>query len=85
MTTYQAAHTAITAPPKSIGTAYILWAFLGLLGAHQFYMGKTGRGISMLLTFGWLGIGLLVDLFTMENQVIEANRRRGIIIQYVHA
>src|SRR5690606_41515242 len=28
MTTYQAAHTAITAPPKSIGTAYILGAFL---------------------------------------------------------
>jgi TM2 domain-containing membrane protein YozV len=71
--------------PKSVGTAYILWAFFSLLGVHQFYLGKIGRGISMLLTLGWLGIGILVDLFTLESQVTAANRRNGLVVQYVRA
>lgn len=69
-------------PPKSVGTAYILFAFFGLLGVHQFYLGKVGRGLSMLFTFGWLGIGMFVDLFTIEGQVIQANRKAGIAMRY---
>lgn len=72
----------MTAVPKSVGTAYIFWALLGVVGAHQFYLGKTGRGISMLLTLGWLGVGMLVDLFTLESQTIEANRKNGLAITY---
>lgn len=61
------------AQQKSVGIAYLLWFFLGVLGAHQFYLGKTGRAISYIFTFGWLGIGLLIDLFTMSKQVQQAN------------
>lgn len=61
---------------KQVGTAYLLWFFLGVLGVHQFYLGKTGKGISYLLTFGWLGIGLLIDLFTLGKQVREVNAAR---------
>jgi TM2 domain-containing membrane protein YozV len=61
------------AQQKSVGVAYALWFFLGVLGAHQFYLGKTGRAISYIFTFGWLGIGLLIDLFTMSKQVQQAN------------
>ena len=73
------------ATPRKVGNAYILYFFLGLLGAHQFYMGKVARGLSMLFTLGWLGIGMLVDLFTLESQVIAANRKAGITMQYVHS
>ena len=41
----------------------LLLAFLlGVIGAHRFYVGKTGTGILMLFTFGGLGIWLLIDL-----------------------
>lgn len=65
---------------KSLGSAYLLWFFLGFLGVHHFYMGKVGRGIGYLLTFGWCMIGLLVDLFTLPAQVkrINAERRMGL-------
>lgn len=39
-----------------------LCLFLGWMGAHKFYAGKTGMGILYLLTFGLFGIGWLVDI-----------------------
>ncbi|MCA0032768.1 TM2 domain-containing protein [Mesorhizobium sp. B263B2A] len=33
---------------KSIGVAYALWFFLGLVGAHRLYLGKKGTGLAML-------------------------------------
>ena len=38
-----------------------LCLFLGWLGAHKFYAGKTGTGILYLFTFGLFGIGWLID------------------------
>lgn len=58
---------------KSKSTAYILWFFLGLFGAHKFYLEKTGMGILYLFTFGLFGIGLLIDLFTLGSQVDTYN------------
>lgn len=58
---------------KSKTTAYLLWFFLGVLGIHKFYLGKTGMGILYLLTGGLCGIGLLVDLFTLGGQVDAYN------------
>lgn len=64
-------------PAKHIGTAYALCVFLGWFGVHHFYLGKTGRGIGYLLTFGWLGVGVMVDLFLLPYLVRGVNRRNG--------
>ncbi|HET7577776.1 MAG TPA: TM2 domain-containing protein [Bacillales bacterium] len=42
---------------KSRVIAFILWFFLGALGAHRFYTGQIGYAVCMLL-FGWLTFGI---------------------------
>ena len=64
------------AAPKEVGIAYILWFLLGVFGGHQFYLGKNGRAIGYLLTLGWLGVGVLIDLFTLPSQVRMVNMMR---------
>ena len=64
------------APPlavKEVGIAYLLWFFLGALGGHKFYLRKTGLGIAYIFTIGFLGFGLLYDLFTLPSQVRATN------------
>lgn len=42
-------------------TTLLLCFFLGGLGIHSFYVGKTGIGIVQLLTLGGCGIWALID------------------------
>mgnify|MGYP002765411457 FL=1 len=51
--------------PKNKWTAFLLCFFLGGLGAHKFYEGKTGMGILYIFTVGLCGIGWLIDLITI--------------------
>ena len=47
--------------PKKRTIVAILCFFLGSLGVHRFFVGKTGSGVGMLLTLGGLGIWTLID------------------------
>ncbi|HET7580568.1 MAG TPA: TM2 domain-containing protein [Bacillales bacterium] len=42
---------------KSRVIAFILWFFLGALGAHRFYTGQIGYAVCILL-LGWLTFGI---------------------------
>ncbi|MDR3190615.1 MAG: TM2 domain-containing protein [Lactobacillaceae bacterium] len=57
--------------PASVNTVYVtnksklaaglLGIFLGSLGIHNFYLGKTGKAVTQLLfsTIGWITFGIL--------------------------
>ncbi len=57
--------------------AYLLWCgcFVGVAGLHRIYNGKYGTGFLWLFTWGLLGIGQIIDLFTIPSMVEDANNR----------
>jgi TM2 domain-containing membrane protein YozV len=62
---------------KRILPAGLLCFFLGVFGAHRFYVGKIGTGLLQLFTLGGLGIWMLVDLIMLvsgEFKDKEGNR-----------
>jgi hypothetical protein len=63
---------------KSKIVAYFLWLIgvFGCLGFHRFYLGKTKSGLLWLFTGGLLGVGSLVDLFSLGEQVKQVNSLR---------
>jgi TM2 domain-containing membrane protein YozV len=58
---------------KSSGTAWLLWIFLGGIGGHRYYLGKTGTAILMTLTLGCLGIWTFIDLFLLSGMIRKTN------------
>ncbi|MEL0537287.1 TM2 domain-containing protein [Staphylococcus debuckii] len=64
--------------------AYVLWFFLGTLGVHRFYFGKTGSAIGMIaltLLTSWFTfaiptlIWMIVDAFLIPGWVEEDRAR----------
>lgn len=55
--------------------SWILLVFLGIFGAHRFYMGKWITGVLWFFTCGFFLLGYLYDLWTLNEQVDEVNYR----------
>lgn len=58
----------------SYNFAWVLLTFLGIFGAHRFYLGKWLTGLLYLCTAGILGLGYLYDLCTLNTQVHIQNK-----------
>ncbi len=59
--------------PKDYNLAWIFLVFLGAFGIHRMYMGKWLTGILYLFTLGLCGFGVLYDLWTLNDQLSQAN------------
>lgn len=71
----QLLQTELMSRQKSAGVAWLLLIFAGSLGAHRFYLGRTGSAIAMLLTLGGFGLWTLVDLFLLSGMIKETNEQ----------
>jgi len=54
--------------------AWILLVVLGVFGVHRFYRGKVISGLVYLFTLGVFGLGIIYDLFTLNEQIAAENR-----------
>ena len=50
---------------KNKWVALLLLLFFGAVGGHKFYEGKVGMGVLYIFTLGLLGVGVIVDFFTL--------------------
>lgn len=60
---------------KDILLSYIFWLFIGVFGGHRFYLNRPLSGVLFLVTFGFLGIGWLVDAALIPGMVEHSNIR----------
>ena len=58
---------------KSYTLCWILLTFLGIFGIHRFYLGKWVTGLIWLFTGGLFLLGLLYDLWTLNEQIDDKN------------
>lgn len=63
----------VAVPQKDMGIAYVLWFFFGVLGVHHLYLGNIVRGLLYLFTLGFLGLGVLLDLFLIPSMTRRRN------------
>lgn len=59
--------------PIDYSLAWVLLIFTGWLGLHRFYQEKYITGVIYLLTGGLLGLGVVFDVLTLNDQVSEEN------------
>lgn len=62
---------------RSLAATYLLWALglVGICGLQRFYARRPRSGLLLLLTFGFCGVGQIVDLFLVPKLVAAANRQ----------
>lgn len=58
--------------------AWLLLAFVGVLGIHRMYMGKWLTGLLYLCTGGLFLVGYIYDLWTLNDQISLINGSRNL-------
>ena len=71
----RAADRKYRAGPYDYSVSWILLTFLGVFGAHRFYLGRWVTGLLYLLTGGLLLVGVIYDFLTLNRKVDERNRQ----------
>lgn len=61
---------------KNYNVTWILLTFLGIFGAHRFYLGKWLTGLLWFFTGGLFLLGYLYDYWTLNEQIDEVNKLR---------
>ena len=54
---------------RDYNLTWVLLVLLGIFGVHRFYQGKILSGLIYLLTVGIFGLGIIYDLFTLNEQI----------------
>jgi TM2 domain-containing membrane protein YozV len=54
-----------------------LIGFLGIAGIQRFIIGDTLLGILYLITFGFCGIGTIIDIINIKSLTFEHNRKQA--------
>lgn len=69
---------------KSVKTAYILWFFGGLFGAHHIYLHRDRQAFVWWCTLGgYFGIGWLSEIFTIPKLVRDTNEDPRFLEEFV--
>ena len=68
------------ASPQSRLAALLLCWFLGIFGAHRFYVGKIGTGVLMIFTLGGLWVWWFVDLIMIIVGSFRDKEGRRVIV-----
>ncbi len=53
--------------------AWLLLVFAGPFGLHRFVQGKFATGLIYLVTLGLLGVGVIYDVLTLNDQIHSKN------------
>lgn len=61
--------------PIDYNITWILLTFGGIFGLHRFYMRKWVSAIIYFFSGGLLGIGIIYDFWTLNEQITEINKR----------
>ena len=60
-------------------TTLIICVLLGLVGGHQFYVGKIGKGVLYLFTGGLFGIGWIIDIISLATGSFKDSNGRVLV------
>lgn len=62
-------------PMNDVKTSYLFWLFwlFGAAGIHRLYNRKIASGILYMMTWGFFGIGQIIDLVLIPEMVDEHN------------